>query len=554
MYKAELRRQQRLNAAEKSAALGDKLMDKDFVGFWKGWRRTSHTQTPPVNRIGDAITEHDIAGVFQSYFQGIFGENGTDSHRALQREFSERFPSYSHDKQHESIAPYFLTWDDMVEIAGKLKRGKSSNSHITAEHILYGSEKLMVHLHILFNAFIQHSYVPVDFLKGTISPIVKDSSGDLNAVGNYRGVTLCSVFSLMFENALRLKFHRFLSSDALQFGFKPRHSTSHAVYTLKATINHFIERDSNVFVAFLDFSKAFDTISHSGLFLKLMDRNVPVCFLLLIIFWYGSMEYMVKWSNVYSESFHVLCGTKQGGVLSPEFFAVYIDDLISVLRKTGVGCYVVNLFIACLLFADDVTLLAPTRSALQRLINVCASYCHKFCLKFNAGKTKVMVYGKMSRNLPSLSRLIVNDQSIDYVEACRYLGFYLTSGVHFRFSINEDLRGFFGSVNSILSSVQRPKENVLMQLLYSNCVPKLTYGAAVKDLNANETNQINVALNNAIRRIFGFRQWQSIRQIRQFYQYDAIEIMFAKAKRRFNDSLSNHHNTVLRFLYSSVAV
>ena len=87
-----------------------------------------------------------------------------------------------------------------------------------------------------------------------------------------------------------------------------------------------------------------------------------------------------------------------------------------------------------------------------------------------------------------------------------------------------------------------------MHLLFSNCVPKLTYGAAVKQLNAIETRQYNVALNNVIRRIFGFRHWQSIRQLREVYGYDSIEVMFAKAKKRFYDSLSNHQNGVLRFL------
>ena len=87
-----------------------------------------------------------------------------------------------------------------------------------------------------------------------------------------------------------------------------------------------------------------------------------------------------------------------------------------------------------------------------------------------------------------------------------------------------------------------------MHLLFSNCVPKLTYGAAVKQLNGSETNQYNVALNNAIRRIFGFRQWQGIRQLREVYGYDSIELMFANANKRFHDSLPNHHNGVLRFL------
>ena len=125
-----------------------------------------------------------------------------------------------------------LTWEDMIAISGKLREGKSSNSFFTAEHILCGSPKLMVHLHLLFNALLQHSFVPSDFLQGTISPLVKDILGDLNALGNYRGVTLCSLLSRVFECALRLKFGLFLLSDDLQFEFKPRHSTSHAAFTL----------------------------------------------------------------------------------------------------------------------------------------------------------------------------------------------------------------------------------------------------------------------------------------------------------------------------------
>ena len=122
------------------------------------------------------------------------------------------------------------------------------------------------------------------------------------------------------------------------------------------------------------------------------------------------------------------------------------------------------------------------------------------------------------------------------------------SNDYFKFSVLEDLRGFFGSVNSVLSSVIKPKENVLMQLLYSNCVPKLTFGAAVKELTASEINQYNVAVNTAVRRIFGFRQWQSIRQLREIYGHDSIELMFDKARRRFYNGMMSHHNQVLRSL------
>ena len=212
------------------------------------------------------------------------------------------------------------------------------------------------------------------------------------------------------------------------------------------------------------------------------------------------------------------------------------------------GCHMINYFIACILFADDVTLLAPTRSSLQKLIDICIRYCRDFCLKFNVGKTKVMVFGRLNKSLSSLAPIMVNGVSVEYIGNCRYLGFYIVAGYHLKFSTNEDLRGFFGSVNSILSSVQKPKENTLMQLLYSNCVPKLIYGAAVKNLTASEMGQYNVALNTAIRRIFGFRYWQSIRQLREFYGFKSIEVLFVNAKKRFYDSLSNHGNRILRFL------
>ena len=302
-----------------------------------------------------------------------------------------------------------------------------------------------------------------------------------------------------------------------------------------------------MFVAFLDFSKAFDTISHHGLFLKLMDRGVPLCFLLLIMFWYSNMQYQVKWANSRSTYFDVLCGSKQGGILSPDFFSVYINDLILLLQKLGIGCHIIRYFIACLLFADDMSLISPTRKSMQQMLNVCAEYCHKFCLRFNVKKTQIMVFGKMS-SYHSLANISFQGVQLDYVKKCKYLGFHVVSGAHFSLSVHEDLCGFFASTNSILNSMVKPKENVLIHLLYTNCVPRLTYGAAIKECSSSQKQQLNVAINNAVRRIFGFRRWQSIRQIRGFYGYKPIEVMFENARRNFLRRLPNHRNGILRFL------
>ena len=192
----------------------------------------------------------------------------------------------------------------------------------------------------------------------------------------------------------KAKFGYFLPNSDLQFGFKPKTSTSHAIFSLKQSVNHFTSNGSRVYLAFLDCSKAFDKISHFGLFIKLIKRNVPLCFLLCVIFFYMNMSCSVKWGESLSNAFGIPSGTKQGGILSPDFFSLYMHDLILLLQASGYGCYVIMLCLACLFFADDIVLLSPSHYGLQRLLDICVGYCQKFCLNFNVKKSKVMIVGK----------------------------------------------------------------------------------------------------------------------------------------------------------------
>ena len=136
------------------------------------------------------------------------------------------------------------------------------NFPLKPENVLNGSVKLTIHLHLLFNAMIQHGYVVNDFLQGTITPIIKNTEGDVSSSSNYRGITLGTLFSKMFEIALDAKISPYLDTDDLQFGFKKKTSTSHALYVLKSIVDHFNSNGSNVYAAFLDCTKAFDRISH----------------------------------------------------------------------------------------------------------------------------------------------------------------------------------------------------------------------------------------------------------------------------------------------------
>ncbi len=87
-----------------------------------------------------------------------------------------------------------------------------------------------------------------------------------------------------------------------------------------------------------------------------------------------------------SSQFGVVNGVKQGEVLSPHLFAVYIDGLLIRLEETGISCHMGIRFIGALAFADDLNLLAPTLSGLTILIDVCQKYAKEFNIKFNGSK------------------------------------------------------------------------------------------------------------------------------------------------------------------------
>ena len=111
---------------------------------------------------------------------------------------------------------------------------------------------------------------------------------------------------------------------------------SQAIYSARRVIESFIEGGDTVQVCALDISKAFDKVNLHGLFVKLIKRNTPQCLLSLLIYWLPKCLTCVKWKGSYSAYFSLSVGIRQGSVLAPILFSVYIDDVIS---GCGYSCY-----------------------------------------------------------------------------------------------------------------------------------------------------------------------------------------------------------------------
>ena len=127
----------------------------------------------------------------------------------------------------------------------------------------------------------------------------------------------------------------------------------------------------------LDCSKAFDTCKFNILFTKLLDREVPPIVVRTLIAVYQNQYAWVKWGGARSSKFTIRNGTRQGSILSPALFAVYVDDLLGELRGLGVGCHVAGLYYGAVGFCDDILLMAPTRDGMQIMLETCDRFARR---------------------------------------------------------------------------------------------------------------------------------------------------------------------------------
>ena len=88
--------------------------------------------------------------------------------------------------------------------------------------------------------------------------------------------------------------------------------------------------------SFLDASKAFDRLVHSGLFIKLIERGIPKRMLDILVTWYDGLQCRVKWDGHLGNWFSISAGVRQGGILSPDFYNIYVDRLIFKLQSSDV--------------------------------------------------------------------------------------------------------------------------------------------------------------------------------------------------------------------------
>ena len=158
-----------------------------------------------------------------------------------------------------------------------------------------------------------------------------------------------------------------------------------------------------------------------------------------------------------------------------------------------------------------------------------------------------MYFGKGHESF-GCAPILLNGEPLEFVAEWKYLGVILKSDNCFSCSAKKPRTCFYRSSNTILSVLNKPSETVLMKLLYSICVPNLTYACEVVSYHHKEMESLHVAVNDAIRKIFGYNRWESIKTLRESFGYLSVTEIYAKRKVSFCHRLPHLGNSVLTSL------
>ena len=167
-----------------------------------------------------------------------------------------------------------------------------------------------------------------------------------------------------------------------------------------------------------------------ALFERLLARNVHSILLRLMLYIYENQTCSVKWAGETSSQFTVSNGVRQSAVSSAILFAIYIDELLIILKDSRLGCYIDGVFVGAFVFADDILLLSASRPGLQSLVDKCQKFASQRNLKFGTSpnqqksKTKCIVFSKKMKNRAKLAPIMLDGQKPPWVSSVNHLGAY----------------------------------------------------------------------------------------------------------------------------------
>jgi hypothetical protein len=428
-----------------------------------------------------------------------------------------------------------------VEVALKLmKSGRATDPNdLYNELFTFGGPSMLVALHEVIARIWIHERIPYDWCSANIIPIYKNA-GAKAAYSSYRGISLMSVAFKLYETILQKRLSDYIESNKLvgdeQGGFRQGRSTVDHIFVLSEIIAHRNEQSKPTYLCFLDLSKAYDLTWREGILDRLLSVGVHGKMWRVIADMYRLVKSKIIINGEPTEEFIMNVGVRQGSVLSPLLFSLFLSGVIDEWRARGLGVRISwsrsrarsrsrpggggspsdlpdsdSMFgesrsIAGLLFADDIVLIADSIEHLQLALAIMEEHARKWRYKFNQSKCAVLCVGKHKpKASPTTSSFSLQSKPIAVSTSYKYLGVPITTSSRGGWnewneqSINKGKAGlpilwFCGARQSALPFL------TAIRMIEIYLFPAMAYGSEVAAPAASSTISAEL-INNKINRL-----------------------------------------------------
>ena len=452
--------------------------------------------TAVLDKDGDLISGREAVKLrWTEHFREVL--NGAEPENPITEEEECKF-----NNEIEEITTDEPTLGEVREAIKRLQNGKAPGiDTITAELLKADIEFSAKKVHQLLGKIWKHEQIPEKWKKGLIIKIAK--KGNLKECKNSRGITLLPVVGKVLGRIIVDRIRNGIDCRLRkeQAGYRTGRGTTEHVFILRNIIEQVNEWQATLFMNFVDFEKAFDSVHRESLWIIMKKYGIPEKIVRMVQSFYEGFQCAVEDQGEICEWFDLKTGVKQGCNMSGFLFLMVIDWIMRRTVKEGENGirWKLTSKLDDLDFADDIALLSSTKQQMQSKTTYMNEEAKRVGLRINTQKTKTMRIHARNQE-----KIQINGRDIEEVDQFTYLGATVCKeggGMKDLKNRLSKARGTFVRLGKIWNSNSITRRTK-MRLYKTLVMPVLLYGCETWKMNKEDNKAVDVFHNRCLRRIF----------------------------------------------------